>query len=228
MFKHLNLYHLYDEWVSSVTLYKNFLAIIVVKKLILKSNLLDTRIIYIKNMVCARCIMAVNDIFKRNDIKPEHIELGEVKLKEPIEESLMHAIDQELEAIGFERINDRKSQLLEKIKRVIREEINAEEPSKYNWSTLLSEKLNYDYSHLSSLFSSVEGITLEQYIIRQKVEKVKEYLAYDELSLKEISYRLGYSSVAHLSGQFKKITGMTPSDFKADFSKRRTSLDKLT
>src|SRR5690606_8974309 len=125
-------------------------------------------------------------------------------------------LDASLENLGFERIDDRKGRLIENIKKVVLEVIhgNKLQKQKYNWSVILSEKLHYDYNYLSGLFSSVEGITLEQYIIRQKTERAKELLFYDELTLTEIADLLGYSSVAHLSGQFKKVTGFTPSQFK--------------
>jgi AraC-like DNA-binding protein len=118
--------------------------------------------------------------------------------------------------LGFERIDDKKARIIEAIKNKIIQMIHHSDnvELKVNWSNLLSEELKYEYNYLSSLFSSVQGITLEQYIIRQKVEKVKEYLFYDEFNLSEIADRLGYSSVSHLSAQFKKITGFTPSEMK--------------
>ncbi|MEK6482530.1 helix-turn-helix transcriptional regulator [Catalinimonas sp. 4WD22] len=182
--------------------------------------------LYIKNMVCDRCIMVVNQLFQQAGLKPIFIRLGEIKIEEEVlTEGQRNQLDELLAKNGFERIDDKKSQLLEKIKATVIELIHRQEHFEMhiNWSLYLSEKLHYDYNYLSSLFSSVTGITLEQYIIKQKIEKAKEYLFYDEFSVKEIAYRLGYSSVAHLSSQFKKITGLTPSEFEES---RQTSLRK--
>lgn len=168
-------------------------------------------------MVCHRCVMAVSQILENQGLHPVNVALGEVTIKEDqLSDNQKAHLDTALSSVGFERIDDRKARLIEAIKNnVIRlihhtDKVNL----KFNWSDILSEALHYDYNYLSNLFSSVEGITLEQYIIRQKIEKVKEMLFYDELSLSEIAHRLGYSSVAHLSGQFKKVTGFTPSELK--------------
>jgi AraC family transcriptional regulator len=173
--------------------------------------------LYIKNMVCQRCVQSVGEALSSVGLHPGKIELGEVELKEDqLSHDQLAAIDKALNERGFERIDDRKARLIESIKNKVIKMIHHSDhvDRKYNWSTQLSEELHYDYNYLSNLFSSVEGITLEQYIIRQKIEKVKELLFYDELNLSEIAYKLGYSSVAHLSGQFKKITGLTPSELK--------------
>ena len=173
--------------------------------------------LYIKNMVCQRCVQAVGEALSSIGLHAIKIELGEVHVKEPdLSQEQLAALDKALEERGFERIDDRKGRLIESIKNKVIKMIHHADhvDRKYNWSTQLAEELNYDYNYLSNLFSSVEGITLEHYIIRQKIEKVKELLFYDELSLSEISHKLGYSSVAHLSGQFKKITGLTPSELK--------------
>lgn len=173
--------------------------------------------IHIKNMVCNRCIMIVEQIFQQAGIIPAYATLGEIiiKGKDPNQEQLAK-IDEQLLKHGFERIEDKKSQLLEQIKATVIDMVHHHDhfEMNINWSHYLAEKLHYDYNYLSGLFSSVTGTTLEQYIIKQKIEKVKEYLFYNELSVKEIAYRLGYSSVAHLSTQFKKITGLTPTGFK--------------
>ena len=133
-----------------------------------------------------------------------------------------------LKSFGFDLIDDRKSRLIEKIKNIIVELVHySEELLQTNFSDYLSAKLHQDYSYLSNLFSEVEGITIERFLIAQKIERVKELLKYDELSLTEISYKLGYSSVAHLSSQFKKITGLTPSHFKQAGQYKRKSLDKI-
>lgn len=174
-------------------------------------------VINVKNMVCQRCILVVNQILEKLDLEVQSISLGEVLLRQPkLTPEQIEELDQLLIQYGFERISDEKGRLLESLKTLIISTIHHEEKLNLNinWSDFLADKLNKDYSTLSSLFSSIEGITLEQYIIRQKIEKVKEYLIYNQLSLKEIAYKLGYSSVAHLSAQFKKQTGFTPSKFR--------------
>jgi AraC-like DNA-binding protein len=173
--------------------------------------------LYIKNMVCNRCILVVKQELERLGIHPVHVGMGEVSLaEEALSSEQLHAVDHALTAVGFERIDDRKSRLIENIKTHIIQVIHhaPEVSRKSNWSDMLSEALHYDYNYLSNLFSSVEGMTLEQYIIHQKIERVKELLFYDELTLSQIADKLGYSSVAHLSAQFKKVTGLTPSQLK--------------
>jgi YesN/AraC family two-component response regulator len=168
-------------------------------------------------MVCQRCVQAVGEALSSVGLHANKIELGELDLKESsLNQEQLAALDKVLGDRGFERIDDRKARLIESIKNKVIKMIHHSDQvdRKYNWSTQLSEELHYDYNYLSNLFSAVEGITLEQYIIRQKIEKVKELLFYDELSLSEIALKLGYSSVAHLSGQFKKVTGLTPSELK--------------
>lgn len=167
-------------------------------------------------MVCNRCIMVVKQTFEKLGLYPEQVTLGEVRLKEALSKAELEQLDQSLIDLGFERIDDQKARLIEAIKNKVIHFVHHANPAnrKFNWSTILSEELHYEYNYLSSLFSSVEGITLEQYIIRQKIERAKELLFYDELSLSEIANKLNYSSVAHLSGQFKKITGFTPSELK--------------
>ena len=172
---------------------------------------------YVKNMVCNRCIMVVRQQLEALGLHPDQVVLGEVSLKEEtLSPAQWEAVDRSLSAVGFERIDDRKSRLIEAIKNEIIKRIHHPQglDRKSNWSTLLAEALHYEYNYLSGLFSSVEGITLEQYIIRQKIERVKELLFYDERNLSEIAHLLGYSSVAHLSSQFKKVTGLTPSELK--------------
>jgi AraC family transcriptional regulator len=172
--------------------------------------------ISIKNMVCDRCKMVVGQELDKLGICTEKISLGEVLLKEPLNREQLDRLDKALISVGFERIDDRKAQLIESIKKKVIEMIHHAKivDRKFNWSYVLSEELHYDYNYLSNLFSSVEGITLEHYIIAQKIERAKELLLYDELNLSEIAQQLGYSSVAHLSAQFKKVTGLTPSALK--------------
>ena len=190
-------------------------------------------ILYIKNMVCNRCIMAVKQAMESQGLHPEQIVLGEVRLKEnEISKNQLEKLDTSLMELGFARIDDHKARLIESIKNKVIQLIHHTDRSdrKHNWSTILSEELHYEYNYLSSLFSSVVGITLEQYVIKQKIEKVKELLFYDELSLSQIADRLGYSSVAHLSAQFKKVTGMTPSGLKKSRSidQHRKPLDGVS
>lgn len=179
--------------------------------------------IYIKNMVCPRCIMAVESIFNEMGINKIQVRLGEVSVFEEFAPSQIPELRSKLETLGFELLDDKQQQLIEKIKNTIIS--NIEHCKKL--SEILSSELNRDYSALSKLFSSTEGITIEQYAIIQKIERVKELLSYDQLSLSEIAFRLNYSSVAHLSSQFKKTTGFTPSEFKAQGIKLRKSLDSI-
>ena len=180
-------------------------------------------------MVCNRCIKVVADELTKLGYSIKSIELGEVQLMESLDENDTNKIRQILKENGFELIDDRKSQMINRIKTLIIEFIHydREKPEHVNLSDFLAKELSHDYSYLSNLFSSVEGVTIEKYLILQKIEKVKELLVYNELSLNEISYQLGYSSVQHLSNQFKKITGLTPSHFKEIGKDRRSPLDKV-
>jgi AraC-like DNA-binding protein len=183
-------------------------------------------------MVCNRCITAVKHELENHGLHPEKVALGEVIIREDnLSKDQLNKVDAALLQLGFERIDDRKARLIEGIKNKVIQMIHHSDKvdMKFNWSTVLSEELNYEYNYLSNLFSSVEGITLEQYIIRQRIEKVKELLFYDELNLSQIANRLGYSSVAHLSAQFKKVTGFTPSEMKKsrDIENHRKPLDSM-
>ena len=184
---------------------------------------------YIKNMVCNRCIWAAQRELKKLGLKPLKVVLGEAVVEGQADKETIQQIDVNLQKIGFELIDDRKSQLIESIRTEVINYIHydPELVGKINFSDHLSQKLGYDYSYLSSLSSSVEGITIEKYIILQRIEKVKEFLVYDELTLSEIAYRTGYSSVQHLSNQFRKIIGMSPSTFKKIQENRRKPLDKV-
>ncbi|AMR30013.1 AraC family transcriptional regulator [Mucilaginibacter sp. PAMC 26640] len=171
--------------------------------------------IYIKNMVCIRCKMLVKQQLKKLSIPFTTVELGEVELPGEINIKQVADFKTVLQKFGLDILDDRKSLLIENIKKVIIELIHyQEEPIKLKFSEHLSEKLNYDYNYMSNLFSEIEGVNVEHYMITHKIEKVKELLIYDKLSLTEISYKMQYSSVAHLCNQFKKITGLTPTHFK--------------
>jgi AraC family transcriptional regulator len=186
--------------------------------------------IYIRNMVCNRCIEAVAEALLENNIAYENIILGEVELVEEPAALKFKNFVKKIENKGFEIIDDKKTQLIEKIKNLLVNEIHysrKERSESENFSDYLSRKLSSDYSYLSHLFSSIEGTTIEKYIIAQKIEKAKELLVYGELTLSEIAYELGYSSVQHLSGQFKKVTGLTPSHFKEVGNQKRIPIDKV-
>ena len=186
-------------------------------------------ILHIKNMVCNRCIKVVKEELTGLEFTVASIDLGEVHLREDLKDDDLGKIRQMLADNGFELIDDRKSQIINRIKTLIIEYIHydRELPDHENLSVFLGKALGHDYSYLSNLFSSVEGFTIEKYLINQKIEKAKELLVYDELTLNEISYQLGYSSVQHLSNQFKKVTGLTPSHFKAIKISKRNPLDKV-
>lgn len=184
--------------------------------------------LFVKNMVCNRCIMVVEEELKKLGFAIREIRLGEVVLDQELQNADRKNIEEAFEKVGFELINDKKSQLIEKTKNVIIRLIHQnEEEDKRNVSTILSEEVYSDYSYLSTLFSETEGITIEKYVIAQKVEKVKELLVYDELTMDEIADKLGYSSVAYLSNQFKKSTGLTPSYFKKIGREKRRSIDSI-
>jgi YesN/AraC family two-component response regulator len=184
--------------------------------------------LYIKNMVCIRCKMIVKDELLKLGVHAVRVELGEAELTHAITTQQHDQVKTALHKWGLELIDDKKSMLIEKIKNVIVESIHySDEQLHINFSDYLSEKLNYDYTYLSNFFSEVEGTTIEHFIIAHKIEKVKELLVYNELNLTEIAWKMHYSSVAHLSNQFKKVTGLTPSHFKLLKKKRRDTLENL-
>ena len=184
--------------------------------------------IFIKNMVCDRCIMVVQNELEKLGLDAKNIKLGEVILSKEITSLEKENLSKTLEPLGFEVIDDKKGRIIEKIKNIIIDLVHHQDSDvKTNLSDVLSDKLHHDYNYLSNLFSEVEGTTIEKYFIAQKVEKVKELLVYDELSLSEIAFRLNYSSVAYLSNQFKKVTGLTPSYFKQIRDDKRKPLDKV-
>lgn len=184
--------------------------------------------LYIKYMVSLRCKMLVKSELEKLGLTCTSVDLGVVEIKEDISKEKLEIFNKNLKKAGLELLDDSKNILVEKIKSVIVEMIHyADEVPRVNDSDYISEKLNYDYTYLSNTFSEVKGITIQQYIILHKIEKVKELLLYDELSLTEIAYKLHYSSVAHLSNQFKKITGLTPTYFKSLKEKKLKNLEDL-
>jgi len=184
--------------------------------------------LYIKNMVCIRCKMVVKEELAKLGFHYVSVELGEADLQESISMEQKDQIRAALLRSGLELMDDKKSVLIQKIKNVIIELVHySEEPLTINFSEFLSQKLNHDYTYLANLFSEVQGTTIEKFLIAHKIERVKELLVYDELNLTEIAYQMHYSSVAHLSAQFKKVTGLTPSHFKQLKSKRRSMLDDM-
>ena len=179
-------------------------------------------------MVSLRCIMMVKEELKKLGLHYATVELGVVDIMENITEKQYTILKKNLQKSGLELLDDKKSILIEKIKAVIIEMVHyADELPNVNYSEYISSKLNYDYTYLSNIFSEVKGITIQQYIIIHKIEKVKELLLYNELNLTEISYKLHYSSVAHLSNQFKKITGLSPSFYKQLKQKRNMNLENM-
>lgn len=185
--------------------------------------------LFIKNMVCERCVMAVRQQLDAVGLDYKNVQLGQVETSSNPAPEQMNQLRSRLKELGFELLDDKKSQIVEKIKNTIVSLIHGNNEEEFNLklSAHLQDKLQLDYHYLSSLFSAVEGITIEKYAILQRIEKVKELLMYDEKTLSEIAFELGYSSVQHLSQQFKKVTGLTPSHFKSLKDNRRKPLDKI-
>jgi AraC-like DNA-binding protein len=185
-------------------------------------------VLYIKYMVSIRCKMAVKEELKKMGLHFVIVELGVVEIMEDISAAQQAELKAALHLTGLELMDDKKAILIEKVNNVITEMIHySDELPETNYSDYISKKLGYDYTYLSNLFSEVKGITIQQFIIVNKIERVKELLFYGELNLTEISYKLSYSSVAHLSKQFKKVTGLTPSQFKELKGNRRTPLEEI-
>lgn len=179
-------------------------------------------------MVCNRCIMVVQNELDKLGLSVKSIRLGEVVLNNEPEPEKKRKLEEALLMLGFEMIDDKKGKIIEKIKNTIIDLVHHQDnDAKTNLSDILSNKLHHDYNYLSNLFSEVEGTTIEKYFIAQKIERVKELLVYDELSLSEIAFQLNYSSVAYLSNQFKKVTGLTPSYFKQIKEDKRKPLDEV-
>ena len=182
----------------------------------------------IKNMVCDRCKMAVEQVLKDVGLMPERIDLGEVWVSDVPTEAQLAQLKTRLEALGFELLDDQRQQMIERMKTAIIALVHHHQGNKtLNLSVYLSQLLHRDYSALSKLFSEVTGVTIERYFIMQRIERVKELIRYDELTLTEIAYQMDYSSVAHLSSQFRSVTGMTPTQFRFMKTAQRANLDKV-
>lgn len=181
-------------------------------------------------MVCDRCKRVVKEELEKLDIVLSRVELGEVETMEKLSEETITRVKSILQENGFELLDDKKATIAEYIKTLVIEEVQffkGSKPESINFSDYLSEKTGYDYSYLSNLFSAETGQTIEQFIIAQKIEKVKEWLSYNELTISEMAWRLSYSSAAHLSNQFKKVTGVTPGEYKKHHTQTRKALDKV-
>lgn len=184
--------------------------------------------LYIKFMVSTRCKIAVKEALKRLGLHFIVVDLGEVEVMEDISGEQREQLKIALLNSGLELMDDKRSVLIEKIKNAIIEMVHhTDEIIKVNFSEYLSEKLNHDYTYLANLFSEVQGTTIEQFIISHKIERIKELIIYDELNITEIAWKMNYSSVAHLSNQFKKVTGLSPSHFKNLKDKRRSPIEEV-
>lgn len=191
--------------------------------------------LHIKHMVCDRCVMVVREQLEKAGFAPSDVQLGEVTFDKDLTAAEQEKVKEILEPLGFGIIDDKKHLAVEKIKQAIislvhQDSLTGQDNAdglRTNLSDYLSEKLGFDYKYLSSTFSDEENVTIEQYFIAQKVERVKELLVYGELTLTEIAYRMNYSSVAYLSAQFKRVTGFTPSEFRKIKGDRRRAIDKI-
>jgi AraC-like DNA-binding protein len=191
-------------------------------------HLLFVMRLYIKYMVSLRCKMMVKGELKKLGLEYVFVDLGTIEILEDISESQREQLKENLLRSGLELLDDKRAILIEKIKNVITEMIHySDEVPDVNYSDYISQKLDYDYTYLANIFSEVKGITIQQFIIIHKIERVKELLLYDELNLTEIAWKLHYSSVAHLSNQFKKVTGLTPSFYKKLKQKRNGNLENV-
>ena len=179
-------------------------------------------------MVCIRCQLVVKSVLEKLGLKYRYVKIGEADIIGDIQQEQLEQLKVNLKKAGLSLMDNRKSILVEKIKNVIIELVYyREDQIKVNLSDYLSEKLNYDYTYLANLFSEVKGLTIEKFYLTHRIEKVKELIVYDELNLSEIAYKMHYSSVAHLSNQFKKYTGLTPTHFKNLKNKRRETLEDV-
>lgn len=213
-----------------VTYYQSCVTLMVAWTITFVNSWLITSILklYIKYMVSTRCKMAVKDALKKLQLHFIIVDLGEIEIMETLTPEQREQLKIELVGSGLELMDDKRAVLIEKIKNVIVEMIHhSDEMVKVNFSDYLSEKLNYDYTYLANLFSEVQGTTIEHFVIAHKVERIKELIIYDELNITEIAWKMNYSSVAHLSNQFKKVTGLSPSHFKRLKVKRRSPIEDI-
>lgn len=187
--------------------------------------------LYIKNMVCPRCIRTVERLLKEQNLSVKNVQLGEAELFDEPDPAQLAALRESLELEGFDLLDNRNSRLVEQIKNLIISEIHhaaGKKPETMNFSDFLADETGHEYSQLSKLFSLVEGITIEKYLIAQRIERVKELLVYGEQTLSEIAWQTGYSSTQHLSKQFRQVTGMTPTEFKSGHERHdRKTLDAV-
>ena len=184
--------------------------------------------LYVRNMACLSCKVVVKEALEDLEIQPVKVELGEVETKEDLTENEKQELNNKLKKVGLELLENKQGAVIEKIRKVVVDYVyHTEEKIITNFSDYISKKLNYNYTYLANLFSEVEASTIEQYLIAMKIERIKELIMFDNMTLTEISYKLHYSSVAHLSAQFKKATGLTPSHFKRLKNNRRIAIQNL-
>lgn len=184
--------------------------------------------IYIKNMACLSCKVVVKEALEELKIEPIKVELGEIETRKELTDAEKEKLNNKIRKVGLEILEGKQAAIIEKIRKVVVDYVyHTEEKIITNFSDYLSKKLNYNYTYLANLFSEVEVSTIEQYVIAMKVERIKELIMFEDMTLTEISYKLHYSSVAHLSAQFKKVTGLTPTHFKRLKNKRRIAIQNL-
>ena len=184
--------------------------------------------LYVKNMACLSCKVFVKEALEELEIQPVKVELGEIETKGDLTDTEKQKLNNKIKKVGLELLESKQGAIIEKIRKVVVDYVyHTEEKLITNFSHYLSEKLNYNYNYLSNVFSEVEASTIEQYVIAMKIEHIKELIMFEDFTLTEIAYKLHYSSVAHLSAQFKKVTGLTPSHFKALKKKRRIAIQNL-
>ena len=184
--------------------------------------------IYVKNMACESCKVVVKEVLKELEIPTVKVELGEIETKEDISDDQKNELNKKIKKAGLELLEKKQGVLIEKIRQVMVDYVyKSDDRPNIKFSVLLSEELNHSYVYLSNFFSEVEATTIEQFMITLKIERVKELIIFGEDTLSEIAFKLNYSSVAHLSGQFKKVTGLTPSHFKALKVKRRITIQDM-
>jgi AraC family transcriptional regulator len=186
-------------------------------------------VLHIKNMVCDRCIMVVRQQLENIGLNVGEVSLGSAEVQPAPDSEQLNLISSQLKLLGFELLDNEKDRMVERIKNLFIEKVHYSDlaDAHLNFSQYLSEGLNKDYAYLSRMFSDAEDMTIEKFIIQQKIEKVKELLEYGQLNLNEITWKMGYSSSAHLSAQFKSVTGLTPSQFKSSGQGQRGAIDKI-